>query len=94
MLKGNNLIFVSCRRTRVWRVFRVWAGQGGRSGGVFRLHWWLGCGWVGSGDGGFVPGAGVGSGCGEGSGLEGGALGGEVDAAAVGGECVGFPLFA
>ena len=46
---------------------------------------WVG-GLAGSGDGGFVPGAGVGSDSGEGSGLEGGASGGEVDAAAVGGE--------
>ena len=42
--------------------------------------------WAGSGDGGFVPGAGVGSDSGEGSGLQWGAPGGEVDVAAVGGE--------
>ena len=71
---------------QVWRVFRVLRGQRGRAGWVFPLHRRFGCGWAGSGDGGFVPVAGVGSDSGEGSGLEGGASGGEVYAAAVAGE--------
>ena len=69
-------------------MFCVLAGQSGRGGGVFPLHRRLGRRWEGSGDGGFVPGAGVGSDGGEGSGLEGCAAGGELDLAAVGGEVV------
>ena len=73
-------------RTRVWRVFCVWAGQEGRGGWVFPLH--LGFLWVlvGLGDGGFVPGVGVGFGGFEDSGLEGCGSGGEADLVFVGAE--------
>ena len=58
---------------------------------MFPLHRRFRCGWAGSGDGGFVPTAGVGSDSGECSGLGGGASGGEVDAAAVGDQRPGAP---
>ena len=63
-----------------------WLVSGGAAVRCFHYIGGSGAWWGGSGDGGFVPGAGVGSDGGEGLGLEGGPPGGEGDAASVGGE--------
>ena len=55
-------------QTRVWRVFRVLAGQGGLVVACFHYIGGVGS-WWGLGDSGFVPGAGVCSDGGEGPGL-------------------------
>ena len=56
-------------QSRVWRVFCVFAGQGGAVVGCFHYIGGLGVRGLGLGDVGFVLGAGVGSDGGEGLGL-------------------------